>query len=141
MLDKFIEIFDVDGKSQEIPVDEKTWQFDKDDFWKEDWQERKAKQRNSYEQLCEIYERGELPDKLVVESCEDAYIKDYEKEILWKAINSLSEKQKRRLLMYFFDGLTFVQISKIENCSERSVKDAVYLALQNLKKFLEKFNG
>ena len=55
----------------------------------------------------------------------------YEKK-LWKAINSLSEKQRRRVVLRFYYGLKISQIAKIEKCDERRIKSTLSKALKNL---------
>ena len=63
----------------------------------------------------------------------------YEKEKLWKAVNSLPEKQRRRIILRFYYGLKISQIAKIENCSESSVKELIERALKNLRKNFQFF--
>ena len=57
----------------------------------------------------------------------------YEKEKLWKAVNSLPEKQRRRIILRFYYGLKISQISKIEECDERRINSTLSKALQNLR--------
>lgn len=54
---------------------------------------------------------------------------------LRKAILTLPEIQRRRLLLYYFDGYTFEQISEMEGCTKRAVKFSVDIALRKLKDF------
>ena len=61
----------------------------------------------------------------------------YEKEKLWKAINSLPEKQRRRIILRFYYGLKISQIAKIENCSERGIRYTLLDALKNLKAMID----
>jgi RNA polymerase sigma-70 factor (ECF subfamily) len=60
-----------------------------------------------------------------------------ENEILQKAINKLSEKQRRRIILRFFYDLTNQQIADIEKCAIRRVETSILLGLQNLKKNTE----
>ena len=69
---------------------------------------------------------------------EDEYITDFENEFLNKAIDSLPEAQKRRLILHYFCNLNFTQIAKLEKCRKTSIKENVDLAIRNLKKFFEK---
>lgn len=57
----------------------------------------------------------------------------YEKEKLWKAVNSLPEKQRRRIILRFYYGLKISQIAKIEKCNERNIKSTLSKALRNLR--------
>ena len=63
----------------------------------------------------------------------------HEKEEIWKAVNSLPEKQRRRIILRFYYGLKISQIAKIENCSESSVKELIERALKNLRKNFQFF--
>lgn len=73
------------------------------------------------------------------ESIEDMIIRNFEYEQLYSAIKKLPEKQRRRLLLHYFDGMTYVEISKMEKCSTRAVEYSIHNAIQNLKKYLKKF--
>ncbi len=59
-------------------------------------------------------------------------------EKLHKAINELPEKQKKRLILHYFQELTYVEIAEREKCSIRAVEYSVHGAIQSLKKFFEK---
>lgn len=52
---------------------------------------------------------------------------------LHKAIAQLPEIQRRRILLYYFGGYTYEQISQMENCTKRAVKFSVDAALKNLR--------
>jgi RNA polymerase sigma-70 factor (ECF subfamily) len=81
-----------------------------------------------------VYDLG-----LISDSAESEYFHKFSNEILQKAMSELSEKQRRRIMFHYFENLTFEEIAKAENCSESSMKSAIYLGLQNLKKILEEF--
>ena len=93
-----VEITDANGKKVKVEVNFEVWEFDKNDYWKQIWQKRKSKQKDSYEKLCEIYAKNAIPREFTSKSSENEFMKKYEKEKLWKAINSLPEKQRRRIL-------------------------------------------
>jgi RNA polymerase sigma-70 factor (ECF subfamily) len=54
-------------------------------------------------------------------------------------LNKLSEKQRKRIELKFYNGLTFEEIAKAENCSKVAVHYSVQMALETLKKILESF--
>lgn len=81
-----------------------------------------------------LYNRAVLPPKALEEIAE----RNLQNEILWKAISSLSKVQRRRLILYYFEGFTYEQISRIEGCSPRAIKYSVDCAKENIKKFFEK---
>lgn len=60
-------------------------------------------------------------------------------EQLYQAIRELPKKQKRRLVMHYFEEMTFQEIAGKEGCSARAVEYSVHNAVQKLKNFLKKF--
>lgn len=52
---------------------------------------------------------------------------------LHKAISKLTEVQRRRLNLYYFEGLTYSQIAKLEGVSHRAVIYSIEQALKQLK--------
>lgn len=56
---------------------------------------------------------------------------------LKNAINLLSEVQKRRLKMYYFEDMTLKQIADIEGCSPKNVFKSIEQAKENIKKNLK----
>lgn len=72
----------------------------------------------------------------VAETVEDIVLRNIQTENLYEAIDKLPETQKRRLWMYFFDGMTYEQIAESEKCKHPAVVKSVKAALKNLKKFL-----
>lgn len=60
-------------------------------------------------------------------------------EQLHGAIRELPQKQKRRLVLHYFDGMTFQEIADRERCSVRAVEYSVHNAIQSLRKFLKNF--
>lgn len=74
------------------------------------------------------------------ESVEDAVMQNIEYEQLHRAISELPEIQRRRLLLYYFQGLTYEQIAEMEGCTKRAIKFSVDIAIEKLKKFLKSFD-
>ncbi|WP_053956326.1 RNA polymerase sigma factor [Inediibacterium massiliense] len=72
------------------------------------------------------------------ESLEDTAFLNLQKEKLWRAIDTLPKIQRRRLILYYFEGFTYEQIAKIEGCSFRAIKYSVDCAKENLKKYFQK---
>lgn len=58
-------------------------------------------------------------------------------EELRRAIDSLSEIQKRRIKLYYFDGLTQQEIANREGTSLRAVQYTLNSAINELKKILK----
>ena len=71
------------------------------------------------------------------ESVEETVLRSIEYEHLHRAISKLSETQRRRLVLYYFEGLTYEQIAKKEGCKYQTVQESIYAALKKLKKLLK----
>lgn len=72
------------------------------------------------------------------ESVEEIVLKNILTEELHKAIQMLSVIQRKRLILYFYEGLTYGQIAEMEGCSKMSVKRSIDAAMCKLKKILKK---
>ena len=119
----------------EIEVSEKIYEaFDK--FELED-----ISQMHKYErhiEHSEIYENtlnNRAVDKPV--SLEQEVENKIMVDELKNAINLLSEVQKRRLKMYYFEDMTLKQIADIEGCSPKNVFKSIEQAKENIKKNLK----
>lgn len=92
------------------------------------------------------YEQSELTeaslyDRAVYrpETVEESALQSMEYAQLHRAISELPEIQKRRLILYYFQGLTYEQIAEMEGCTKRAVKFSVDIAVEKLKKFFKNF--
>ena len=56
---------------------------------------------------------------------------------LHEAIGKLTEVQQRRVRLYFFEGLTYSQIARLEGVYYRSVIDSVKQAIKRLGKLYQ----
>ena len=59
------------------------------------------------------------------------------KEQLYQAIDKLPKVQRRRVMLYYFYGLTYEKIAEIEGCTVHSVFVALERAKEKIKKFLK----
>lgn len=96
------------------------------------------RERNIYERYIEHNEVSEtkLYHKGIKKDSDDIVGRLYKAEIykmLYEAIESLSVLQNRRLILYYFKGLTLAQIAQKEGCSISAVKCCIDHALGNLK--------
>lgn len=71
------------------------------------------------------------------ESVEETVLRSIEYEHLHRAISELPETQRRRLVLYYFEGLTYAQIAEKEGCTFQAVGKTIAAAEKRLKKFLE----
>lgn len=72
------------------------------------------------------------------ENFEETILERLQVERLHSAIRQLPEKQRTRLLMHYYDGLTYAEIAKKENCSIRAAEYSVHGAIRRLRKILGK---
>lgn len=71
------------------------------------------------------------------ELLEEQVMKKLEMEQLHNAIAQLPAIQQRRLILYYFVGLTYERIAEMEHCSRQAVMKSVSAAEQKLKKLLQ----
>ena len=69
------------------------------------------------------------------ESLEDMVIRQMEMETLQKAMQSLTEVQRERLHLYFFEGLTYRQIAEKKGIGVKNVRESITGAIKKIKKF------
>lgn len=69
------------------------------------------------------------------ESAENEAIRKIALEELYIAISMLPAIQKRRLLLYYFVGLTYEQIAEMEGCSFQAIAKSVTMAEKIKKTF------
>lgn len=86
----------------------------------------------------------ELSDEFLYHQCtkkqkylEDIVLEKIINERLYYEIDKLSDIQKRRLKMYFFENMTLNEIAKKEGCSMQSVYISIESAKEKLKKNLK----
>ena len=89
------------------------------------------------------YERSEQTEQSLTrraiqpqESVEETVFQRVEKEKLYRAIAQLPEKQRRRLILYYFGDFTYEQIAEMEGCTHPAVMKSISSALKKLKNFL-----
>ena len=84
--------------------------------------------------ICEntLYKRSVIQDKLLEDIVEESIIFEELKE----AINKLSDVQRRRIKLYYFENKTLEEIAKIEHTSHQAISKNIKLALKELKKYL-----
>lgn len=100
------------------------------------------KQQNEFDrhiEHSEIYE-NKLPFRVMDKpiSLEEDFENKFINKKLKDAISSLSETQKRRIYMYYFEKLTQQEIADKEGISLRAVQYTLNHALEELKKFFKK---
>lgn len=86
----------------------------------------------------ELYESTfERRSQKIRESAEDEAIKNMTYQQLYYAIYALPGTQRRRLLMYYFVGLTLEEIAEMENCSRQAISKSLVAAEKKMKEFFK----
>ncbi len=87
----------------------------------------------SLELMNEIREfpaEGPLPEELLEQR--------QMRELLYKGLQTLPEKQRPRLTAYYFLGMSKAEIARSEGSNVNSVKESIQRALRSLEKILQK---
>lgn len=78
------------------------------------------------------------PEQMLIEQY-DQLDREQFCRLLLEGINTcLSEPQRRRLLKYYFEGQTEVEIAAAEKVSQSKIAESIWRAKENLKKFFKK---
>lgn len=75
---------------------------------------------------------------LLVLSPQEIYERKLTNQELYAAINSLPEKQAKRIYAHFFLDMSKAQIARIEGVDPSSVKESIERGLKRMEKFLKK---
>ena len=76
---------------------------------------------------------------LLVLSPEEIYERKLSNQELYAAINSLPEKQAKRVYAYFFLDMSKAQIASIEGVNKSQISRSINQALKNIEKFLKRY--
>ncbi len=121
---------------QEIEVDQAIADYLEDEERRRIQAEEKSDNRHLSDKEIESYDFDSfVADKPAdfVEQIANAS----EAEYLRRALDFLTETQRRRVQMYFFDGFTYEQIAEFENVNVANIWRSIDGALKKLKKFFE----
>ena len=143
-----ITIIDSNGQKLSVEVSREVYEFDKEYYWKEDYQEYKKRKHSddrkfetSLEGILEfnnqICNHKCLPNSLTTESAETQYIKKFQKETLYKALGELSEKQRRRFILHFLNRLTFEEIAVVEKTTHSAIVQSVQIAAKIVRSIMQ----
>jgi RNA polymerase sigma-70 factor (ECF subfamily) len=66
------------------------------------------------------------------ETPEEIYIREETEEMLSAAMSKLSEVQRRRLELHFFEGMRYSQIARMEGVTDGSISNSIESALKKL---------
>ena len=131
----YISFKDINGVIQKTEVDKEV--FDTfDSFELEDISIMNEIERHyEYSELTEetLNRRAVHKSKTV----EDIILAVLEYETLFKAISQLTEIQRKRLLLYYYDHLTYEQIAEIEGCTKMPVMRSIKKAEEKIKEYFK----
>ena len=80
-----------------------------------------------------LYKRAKKKEKSIYDKVEE----NIKNDELKKAIDKLTETQKRRIRLYYFEDKTLNEIARLEGCSIKNIYKSLELAKKNLKKNLK----
>ena len=80
-----------------------------------------------------LYHRVVNQGKSVETIIEEKFLNDS----LKSAIEKLTNTQKRRIKLYYFEDLNFKEIAKLEKCDESSVRESIYSSIEKIRKILK----
>ncbi len=131
----FVSFKDISKKEQIIEISEDVFEalnkFELEDISQMHKFDKHIEHSELYEET--IYKRA-INSVLSVEDIVEKKVTIAE---LKDAINTLSEKEKKRIKMYYFDDLTLEQISKIEKCSFQAIAKSIKCSIKKIKKLLK----
>lgn len=74
--------------------------------------------------------------EVATEDCMFQVLANEQSQALWNAISTLDEKQRRRLISYYFKGKTYREIADEEGVDHKAIVRSVEAAVRKLKKIL-----
>lgn len=124
------------GEQEYTYVSPEVYEALANDFRKEAEAERKRDERN---RASINYEDGETDDLLFIqqESLEEVVMRELETQNLQTAMQELTDVQKERLQLYFFEGKTYREIAEKQKVSDYSVRESISGALKKIKKYFD----
>lgn len=88
------------------------------------------------------YDDADLSDEVMAErlfimpeTTEATAYKSIQHKLLYEAILTLPAKQRRRLTLYYFSGLTYEEIAEIEGCTHPAIIKSVNKGIEKIRKF------
>lgn len=102
-----------------------------------DRQESAYKRRTYYHRAHYTLDMGDgIANKCITkpETPEEIYIREETEATILAAIGELTEAQQRRLKLYYYDGMRYSQIARMEGVTDGSISSSVKSALKQLGK-------
>ena len=120
---------DAVGETEYAYVSKEVYEALADTFRKEAHAEQMRDLRHT---TSDGYTEGETEDLMAVK-----VIRQMDMEILQKAMQTLTEVQKERLHLYFFEGMTTREIAEKQHTNQNAVWKTIQGAVKKLKIFFD----
>jgi RNA polymerase sigma-70 factor (ECF subfamily) len=83
-----------------------------------------------------------IPENLIYsDTPEDILLSEEQESLIWKALNSLKEKERVVIVLREMEGLSYEEIANVLKCSLGRVKSRIHESREKLKKALEKVSN
>ncbi len=124
------------GESEYVYVSKEVYEALSDTFRKE---VHAQTMRDLRHMVMEGYEEGTTEDLMTDtnELLEEQIIKRMEKEVLYDAMQSLTEVQRERLHLYFFEELTIREIAKKQGVTRNAVWKSIQGIIVQIRKYFK----
>lgn len=124
------------GNTEDVYVSREVYEMLSNTYRKE---LHKQEMRDLRHRTKDGYTEGETEDLLMIygKSLEEFIIRKMDLEILQNAMQSLTEVQRERLHLYFFEGLTTREIAEKYHTNQNAVWKSIQGAIKKLKIFFE----
>ncbi len=102
--------------------------------------ESKFEKRSQLYETLYAYEEGIIEifhDELVVDTLFETIQQKMDKGKIVSALKKLTDVQRRRVIMYFFENHTIRDIAEIEGVDKRAIQDSINAAIRKLKGIIE----
>lgn len=135
----YVRFVDSIGETQHLEIDRLHYEAF-DSFEREDLHELNERERHidEFADIDDLLENGSCAGP--EEEAQERFNAEYEIECLHQALNLLTETQRRRLHMYYFQKMTYQQIASVECCSINAIKKSIHAAELGIKKYFQNFN-
>lgn len=131
----YVSFKDINGNIQKTEVDKSV--FDAFDSFELDDISIMNEAERHYEYLELTEETLNRRAVHKTKTVENIILTVFENEMLSKAICELTETQRKRLLLYYYDRLTYEQIAKIEGCTKMPILRSIKKAEEKNKEYFK----
>lgn len=133
----FISFKDGTGASQNLNISEELY-FAFRELERKNRNLQQSDQR--HKEFNEVYDETlNRRARYTPKSVEEIIVETERSELLYKAIDSLPEIQKRRFLLYYEYDYNYYKIAAMENCTPQAVRRSVIIAREKIKAQMKQY--